>query len=178
MGVTRRQFLLGTSAGLVLPSFYEKAFSYFENHQEPLLLRPRQSNQVMHALTDVCDGFQLHLGDPVGEPPRMTIREFCQAYGSGDPETWWREEWLGVDDSEPVDMEGQMEPLTVHDWWYPRDSPEALAFKYLEGLDLGPELEGPQVVGRLDFVDGVSPAHDYMAVEARDGITSACFSSD
>lgn len=32
MSITRRQFLLGTSAGLVLPSFFEKAFNYFENH--------------------------------------------------------------------------------------------------------------------------------------------------
>ena len=32
----------------------------------------------------------------------MTIREFCLEYGDGDPETWWREEWLVIHDPEPL----------------------------------------------------------------------------
>ena len=43
MSITRRQFVLGTTAGLVLPSFYDKTLTYFENHGEPLLIAPKHS---------------------------------------------------------------------------------------------------------------------------------------
>ena len=52
MSITRRQFLLGTAAGLVLPSFYEKAFSYFENHGEPLLITPKRPGEILYACSE------------------------------------------------------------------------------------------------------------------------------
>jgi hypothetical protein len=94
MSITRRQFLLGTTAGLILPSFYEKAYSFFENHGEPLLVAPRQPGEILYACSDLyrCsdfaeEGFRLKLGDPEAEPPEMTIREFCEAFGEGDLDT-------------------------------------------------------------------------------------------
>jgi hypothetical protein len=109
MSITRRQFLLGTTAGLILPSFYERAYSLFENHGEPLLIVPKRPEETLYACSDFAEPpkLQLQLGDPGEGPPDMTIREFCLKYGDGDPETWWREEWLGADESEPIDIERQ-----------------------------------------------------------------------
>lgn len=172
MSITRRQFLLGSTAGFILPSFYDKAFSYFENHREPLLVTPKEQGEIMYACPEfAAEGYQLNLGDPTVEPPEMTIREFCQAYGQGDPERWWRENWLYVEDSEPVDMEEPMDQWAVMDWWCLRDSSNARAYHYLEDLDLGTDLQNAKAVGALDFVCGAAPGVDYLGVEARDDVT-------
>ena len=43
MSISRRQFILGTAAGLILPSYYDKVFTYFENTGEALLEAPRDT---------------------------------------------------------------------------------------------------------------------------------------
>ena len=173
MSITRRQFLLGTTAGLILPSFYERAYSFFENHGEPLLIVPKRAEGTLYACADFAEPpqLQLHLGHPEQGPPDMTIREFCLQYGDGDPESWWREHWLYEDHSDPIDMEGLMDPWSVLDWWGRRDSPTALAYRYLESLDLGTDFNGPNPVGGLDFIDGACPGNDYLGVEALDPVS-------
>jgi hypothetical protein len=171
MSITRRQFLLGTTAGLILPSFYERAYSFFENHGEPLLIVPKQPEETLYACSEFAEGYQLHLGE-IGEgPPDMTIREFCLKYGDGDPEKWWREEWLYVDDSEPIDIGKPMDQHVVWDWWLRRDSSTAQAYRYLESLDLGSDFNGANPVGGLDFIDGACPGNDYLGVEALDSVS-------
>ena len=173
MSITRRQFLLGTTAGLILPSFYERAYSFFENHGEPLLILPNRPNQILYACADFAESpkLQLNLGDPEAEPPDMTIREFCLEYGDGDPETWWREEWLCIDDLEPIDMDDPMDRWAVLDWWCRKDSSMARAYRYLERLDLGSDFNGPNPVGGLEFIDGACPGNDYLGVEALDPVS-------
>lgn len=173
MSITRRQFLLGTAAGLVLPSFYERAYSYFENHGEPLLIMPKRPVEILYACSEFSEeGFQLNLGKPHDVyPPEMTIREFCMAYGEGDPEKWWREFWLCTDDYEPVNLDEKMDQIYVEDWWIMKDSPCARAYHYLEGIDLGPELTGAGVAGRLDFYCGGAPGNSFLAVDAVDDVS-------
>jgi hypothetical protein len=172
MPITRRQFLLGTSTGLILPSYYDKVVSYFENHGEPLIIAPKHPKEILYACSEfAANGFELKLGHPEMGPPEMTIREFCLAYGEGNPEKWWRESWLCPDDPESIDMDAQMEPDFVMDWWVRKDSSSALAYRYLEDLDLGPHLAGYKVVGGLNFIDGASPGNDYLGVEAVDEIS-------
>jgi hypothetical protein len=170
--LTRRQFLLGTTAGLILPSFYDKAFSYFENHGEPLLIAPEHPKDILYASSQfAASGFELNLGHPEIGPPDMTIREFCLAYGEGDPVKWWRESWLCTDDPESIDMDQQMDPDFVMDWWARKDSSNARAYRYLARLDLGPQLARHKVVGGLNFIDGASPGNDYLGVEAVDAVS-------
>lgn len=170
MSITRRQFLLGSAAGLVLPSFYEKAFSYFENHSEPLLPAPTKPGEILYAHTPFGEGYELHLGEPYVEPPSMTIREFCLAFGDGDPEAWWRENWL-FEDNIPVDMDEPMDQFAVEDWWMLKYSSNARAYHYLEGLDLGPQLSGAKAIGGLAFHCGAAPGVDYLGAEAIDEIS-------
>ena len=165
MSITRRQFLLGTAAGLVLPSFYERAYSFFANHGEPLLLVPKDANEVLYACSEFGDGFELNLGEPDIEPPEMSIREFCLTFGDGDPERWWRENWLFEDDG-PIDLDEAMDPSTVWDWWLLKYSSNARAYHLLESLDLGPRLCGAKAIGGLDFICGAAPGIDYLGVKA------------
>ncbi|MEZ5571049.1 MAG: hypothetical protein R3E64_03410 [Halioglobus sp.] len=172
MSITRRQFLLGTAAGLILPSFYERAYSFYENHGEPLLIAPQNPGEILYASSEfAANGFQLHLGHPEIGPPEMTIREFCLKYAGGDSEADWREHWLGVDESEPVDFDSPMDPWTVLDWWVQKDSSAARAYSYLESLDLGPQLKKQKGVGGLDFYCGGSPGNGFFAVDAMNEVS-------
>lgn len=174
MSITRRQFLLGSAAGLILPSFYERAFSYFENHGEPLLIAPKHPGEILYACPDFAEvGFRLNLGEPGTEPPEMTIREFCLAFGEGDPKYWWRDQWLCDDDADvdDIDMDAQMDPWYVQDWWDLKYSPYAAAYHYLESLDLGPQLKGHKAAGGLDFYCGGSPGNSFLAVDAMDEVS-------
>ena len=75
---TRRQFIIGTATGLILPSFYDKVFTFFENTGEAYLERPKQASTELIAAVGRGEGFQLNLGDPYEEPPKLTYGEYAR----------------------------------------------------------------------------------------------------
>ena len=92
MPITRRHFRLGTASGLILPAFCEKAFGYCENCNEPLLIAPKQPEEILYACKNfAAEGYQLNLSNPEEQLLEMTTRDFCITYVEGDPERWWRE---------------------------------------------------------------------------------------
>ena len=101
----------------------------------------------------------------------LSGRDFCITYGEGDSERWWREEWIDVEDDEPIDIDAKMDLCPVIDWWALRHSANAKAYHYLKCLDLGPQLKNARAVGNLDFTFGACPENDYIGVEARDDVT-------
>lgn len=105
----------------------------------------------------------------------MTIREFCRLFGDGDPEKWWRENWLLDGDEPGIDMDGQMDQFAVWDWWLLKYSSNAKAYHYLWSVDLGPQLGGAKAVGSLNFLCGGAPGVDYLGVHALDEITLSLF---
>jgi hypothetical protein len=57
----------------------------------------------------------------------------------------------------------------VLDTWIARgEAPDALAYAYLEPLDIGPEPGAGSVVGRIDFVNGPCPGNDSRFVSVPD----------
>ncbi len=158
MSISRRQFIVGTAAGLILPSYYDKVLSYFENHNEPYLEIPKQTNIDMFAVDHGCSSFQFNVGDPWAEPPEMTIREFAvHYYGSEeDYEHYWDEDF---------DFDDPADPDVIADFWVPSDSPNAKAFHLLHDLDLGSDLCGEDAVGQLIFYDNPMFGGDYLGVE-------------
>jgi hypothetical protein len=173
MSISRRQFLLATGSsavGFILPSFYEKALSFIEDYGEPLIVSPPDPKIELFAVDRGGFGYEFNLGDPWCEPPDMTIREFANRYGHGDPEAWYRENWCREEDQE-VDLAAQMNYDYVLDFWCRAESPNALAYRLLEDLDLGPSLSGVNAVGELSFIDGPCPGNDYLGVEAADQIS-------
>ena len=163
MSISRRQFILGTAAGLILPAYYDKVFSYWENHGEPLLQVPKQANLDLYALDLGSGDYEFNLGKPPLEPPKMTIREFAYRYFGNEDE--YRDAWCWEED-EDVDFDAYMDPEYVLDFWARSDSPNARAYWLLEDLDLGPHLSGEDAVGELRFIDGPCPGNDYLGVEA------------
>ena len=166
MSISRRQFILGASgaaAGFILPSFYDKALSYFENHGEPLIVLPKESD--IELLVCNYGSYQLHLGDPTKGPPAMTYREYAiWNYGSV-------EDYLYDSDPEDIDLDAIVEPWMVEENWYRSDGTTAQAYHLLAPYDLGPEFSGAESVGSLEFIDGPCPGNDYLGVEAADLIS-------
>jgi hypothetical protein len=167
MSISRRQFLLstvGAAGGFILPSFYVRALEFLDQYDEPLLVPP---TKVVDELI-VCwdrDG-ELNLGDPWSEPPDMTWRQCIERYYPDtleDVELHWDLRQSELDSPAPWDW--------VVDLWIRTDSPNALAYRLLENLDLGPELTGPVAVGGLIFTDGACPGNDYLGVAVQDDIS-------
>ena len=173
MSITRRQFLLGTSAGLILPSYFDRAVTYFENHGEPLLEAQRNPRRTLYAINHDGEGFQLCLDSLDINPPGMTLREFAE-WQAGSLEEYLYEwvcedpEQVRIDD---VDWDKEADPLSVLDAWPRTDLPPGAAHVYLQGLDLGTGLTGPDAVGGLKFYDGPFPGSDYLAVHATDEVS-------
>ena len=160
MSISRRQFVLGTAAGLILPSFYDRAFSYFENTGEALLEAPREPQIELIADFDLGNEYELNLGDPYQEPPEMTVREYVRRYFVDE------QEYLNWIDEDDVDWDRKMGFWDIIDTWARTDSPNARAYRLLENLDLGPELCGENAVGEINFIDGDRPGSDYLGAHA------------
>ena len=165
MSISRRQFILGTASGLILPSYYDKVLAYFENHGEPLIEIPKQVDTEL-LVVDEYGSYQFHLGDPWAEPPEMTVREFALEHCGG--EEAYQEDWC---DGADVDFDDFVDPEIVIDYWARHDSSNAQAFYLLEGLDLGPDLNRKNAVGEIRFIDGACPGNDYLGVEAADQVS-------
>jgi hypothetical protein len=167
MSITRRQFLLstvGAAGGFILPSFYHRALEFLDVFGEPLLEPPEKVVDELIICYD-RDG-ELNLGDPYSEPPEMTWRECIERYYPDtleDFESHWDLQISELDDEAPWDW--------VVDRWSRSDSPNAMAYRFLENLDLGPDLKGPNAVGGLVFTDGACPGNDYLGVAVQDEIS-------
>ena len=169
MSVTRRQFLLstaGAAVGAIVPSFYYRALEFFEQHESPLLIPPERVTQDL-CLLDVADAYsELCLGNPYEEPPRMTYREYFERYAPEWLDTY-EEEW----DLRPCELDNEIHSEYVTDAWVLEDSPAARAYKYLESLDLGPQLQGPDAVGGLDFKEDSNMVSYWRYVTPRDEVS-------
>ena len=69
MSTTRRNFILGTAAGLILPSYYDKVFTFFENHGEPLIEIPKAFDKNLCAVDWGGGIIEFHLGEVATESP-------------------------------------------------------------------------------------------------------------
>ena len=162
MSISRRQFIIGTAAGLILPSYFDKVFAYFENTGEALLEIPKNAEIEMIASYErgACDAYEFNLGDPYQEPPEMTVREYAIRYFGSE------EEWLECNGYEDDDFDRVMDFWDVVDTWAYNDSPNARAYRLLEDLGLGPQLTGAEAVGEINFIDGPCPGNDYLGAHA------------
>ena len=81
MMMTRRQFLLstaGATAGCILPSFYTRAIEFLDQFGEPLLETPKLIHDELFISAE--RDYELNLGDPWSEPPKMTWLECLERY--------------------------------------------------------------------------------------------------
>jgi hypothetical protein len=128
MSISRRQFILGTAAGLILPSYYDKVFSYFENRGEPFIETPSQADLNLIAMDWGGGIIDFHLGEvATGPPGPMTLREYAERYFGGEQgylDTYCEER-------EDVDFDEIAYPSMVETTWT-RNNSAAQAHRLLE----------------------------------------------
>jgi hypothetical protein len=146
MSISRRQFILGTAAGLILPAYYDKVFTFFENHGEPMLEIPKQASRP---------------------PWGMTRREYAQRYFGSEQEYIEACEY----DPDHIDWDEPEYPPCVDMAWSRNDSPAAKAYRLLDGIDLGSKFNGDDAVGHLEFMDGPNPCSNYLGVQTEDPVS-------
>ena len=168
MSITRRQFLLstaGASIGAIVPGYYFRALQFFEQFNKPLLEPPTRVTEELFTFSK-CDDFELCLGDPSELPPAMSVREFFTRYQPEELDAYVENWGQG-----PEVLDDQMDDDYVWDYWFMHDSPAARAYSYLDSLDLGPELAGPNVVGGLEFFEDSNMVSSWCGVRYKDEVT-------
>ena len=169
MDVSRRRFVLGAAAGLILARYYRRALEFIDRTRQPLLEPVGRPVTELLAFQDYGTDlkYALAIGDPSAGPPPMPLREFCERYDLDPYETW------GLEEGEEPDWDRQLDLSDdfYHDTWMYREAPEKLAYELLNGLDLGPKLTGDDAVGELRLEHGSTMVSSYWNVEAADEIT-------
>ncbi|MEX0324999.1 MAG: hypothetical protein AB3N33_02800 [Puniceicoccaceae bacterium] len=68
------------------------------------------------------------------------------------------------------------EDVYMDGYWLRHESSTAMAYHFLEPLDVGPHIRHPdgEVVGELSFVDGPFPGCDSLFVKTDDGLSLSC----
>ena len=162
--ITRRQFLLGSSgAGFILPSFFDQALSFFENHNEPLLIAPENPGQILYVATDW--DYEFRLDTPDTEIPEMTIGEYLDEYWGG-VEAYMEDQCLEEEDR--PDLDSFADPYDVLERWGRTGSPNATAFELLNQLRFTAESDRSNALSGITFIDGPMPGNDYLGVQADD----------
>jgi len=154
--ITRRQFLIGTAAGLILPDWLLKAEQYLRNEINPLLETPKITNDILTAV-DEGNRYKLYLNYEPDPHLSSTWRERIERYDLANGESFddydltlalWGYhsnllEKLDNDTSLAIMLEG--------------DGPAKKVYELLEKLNIGSVLTDGQHVGQL------IPSHDMMS---------------
>ena len=161
MSITRREFLLGTGAGLLLPKTYDFFANFLAKNGEPFLEKPSSCAQTIYC-SDIFGegGLRLLLDTPEYEIPdfsSFTYEEFFREFFPdwlSEPDFWeTRKDWYP--------REAYIDEWTAFDLWVRRHSPDVKAFELLEWVDLGETRSSRDGVdGWIDFTDGVHPGND------------------
>ena len=163
----RRQFLtraFSAAGQLVLPRFFDRALAFVENHGEPLLETPVEPVKKLYAAYQeegvywIIDGLM-----PRGIPPPVSWREYfhlTQGRLLNQVEDW---------ELEPNQLDDPMDQWVWETYWFYNLSPNALAYKYLQDLDLGPEFgKSDRAKGEIRFQDAPMMASDCRWAEVDD----------
>lgn len=158
---TRRTFIKGIGAGLLLPSTWDLFANHMEQFGEPLLVRPKTVTDILYA-SYWGDDFQLSLNsvDEDYPCPQMSIKQFITDHAGGeDPGCW-----------ESDDYNDPIGDWFVTEIWPYHYSASARAFYCLSSLDLGLLRDSTETEsGYIDFVEGPCPGNDSRFVCA-DGL--------
>jgi hypothetical protein len=164
-------------------------------NRQPLLIPPPVAGRILYAVKGWGGEYTLKLGSLEGPSP-PTLGEYLEDKGwdlhsEGSIRTYLRE-YKGYSDDEirerleagetlddiVGDLDAPLDGYDLDDWddkVLASESPEALAFHYLEELPLADESghEGHQL-GELNFTEGDRPGSNLTYVEAADLATLAC----
>lgn len=175
--MNRRSFLIRSSAAvgaLLTSQFLKEAQWLIAQEDKPLLIEPKaRCLETLYAAPSEGK-FALFLGGKPNEylDPQFTWEEFGNiAWGHSENDTleYLRENYdlckCGAQDRLYTKADDDL----VLDWWLRHQSPNALAYKELEGIDLGPQFDvAGKTAGSIRFIDGFHPGNETLWVEVPD----------
>jgi hypothetical protein len=175
--MNRRSFLIrsaGTVGALLTTQFLKDAQWLIANQEQALLVTPVQrALETLYAVPSEGK-FALFLGGLPNEyiEPQFTWEEFGNiAWGYSEKDTleYLRENYdlckCGAQDR----LNAKADDDLVLDWWLRHQSPNALAYKQLEGIDLGPQFDrAGKTAGSIRFFDSFHPGNETLWVEVPD----------
>ena len=163
MDLSRRNFLIGVGAGLILPSYYELARKHVANSGEPLIMAPRSPEIKLIAHDYAGNGsYTLNWGDPYSELPLfddMTWRQFADNYMHG------AEGYLDLWKEDGIDLDDTIEEGFAEETWILKNSPNAKAYDLLRAYNLGLGDHASTDDGQIEFIECDSPGSNYRGVE-------------
>jgi hypothetical protein len=154
--ISRRFFLKGmvaTAAGLILPSWVVHAERYIEGEGVPFLESLDSHQDILYSIDGNGEGgYGLFLGDPFKKPQtQMTWEEYIEKHPCVSTLQEFFEYSEREDIPKPDDLVGESELYHVSEYW---ENPSRLAYRFLENLDLGPELVEIMVLEKSIFMMG------------------------
>ena len=174
--MNRRQFLIRSSAAvgaLVTPQFLQQAQWLITEQDKPLLITPQ--GQILSTLyVAQSEGkYALFLDGLPNEydGPSFTWEDFAnQAWGYDRAQTIdFLREQEDITKREAIDrLTSRADEYQVFEWWARHASPNALAYHYLDALDLGPEFGRGRGAGDVRLIDGFHPGNDTLWAEVPD----------
>ena len=174
--MNRRQFLVRSSAtvgALITSQLLKDAQWLITNEAKPLLIPPRESvTETLYAAKSEGH-YALFLGGLPNEynEPQLSWAQFCKsAWGSNEPEAIeFLQEHCSIERQGAVALLGESADADlIFNHWCRHWSPNALAYKELERLDLGTHLSKRGVAGEIDLIDGFHPGNDTLWVQVPD----------
>lgn len=171
----RRRFLIGLGALLTAPYVSRVATAVAAETSFTPLISEEEAHRTLIARRNTR-GFQLYFAD-TEPPPQMTYREvLAEYYGehfSGKQLSKVEQKQLNQRyELEVPDLDAIAPVELYRDEWNEKNDPGDEAFRFLEGLYIGPEEEeGENLIGELNFIEGEFPGSTYYAVEAPDELT-------
>ena len=178
MSISRRKFLIGSSAtiaGVILPSFADKALSQVADTGIPLLEVPTTESQLFYAL--YMDEYYLITDAAAGPdfdiPPPTSWTEYFGFNGNEITDRLLEEYDLTT-----PDLDGEADAYMVEEQWEYLRSPYAQAYVKLRNLEdqLGPEITGDDdgELRHVTFNDFTNPSSSARVAEVPCAVGLSC----
>ena len=168
--ITRRQFLIGSAAGLILPKWLVLAEEYLNDTGEPLLEPPSKTVDVITAIGEGKD-YVLFLNYDPDPQVSYTWGELIGRYGLTHEELV--DDWLEhfIFHGFKGDLTQKVDDTFAFDYWLEHESTDAKAFDLLKQLKIGTDRSDGKLAGSLIFTRGYHPGDGTPHVIAKDDIT-------
>jgi hypothetical protein len=165
MAITRRNFLVGVGAGLILPSVADRILSFVEETGHALLEPVGQADTLFHAIENgdgliLLDASVQYTTEP--PPGPVTWREFFTAWGGQTVDEANENGW-------DVDPDGFADEWNLQTLWDRVTGAPAMAHNRLKQYEdqLGPNaVGGDSDLGYLIYNEGGHPGSDELWAEA------------
>jgi hypothetical protein len=155
--ITRRRFLIHaatTGISTISYPFFDQALTFFQNHNEPLLIPPKDAKETLYFCLGEWPEFRLGAIDP--PIPRYTWREFYERFDGG-----WQSDYdteSDFFDDYGFSLDSFVPEGAAYETWLAYDAPHIRAYKYLDSLGLREGRQGTKELSDILFVEGDYPS--------------------